>query len=48
MEKVMEKAGLIYCGLCHPAKEQISIIPGVSRKVVKTILVGREKIEQGK
>lgn len=41
----MEKAGLIYCGLCYPAKGQISIMPGVSRKVVKTILAGRKKIE---
>ena len=41
----MEKAGLIYCGLCYLAKGQINIMPGVSRKVVKTILVWRKKIE---
>ena len=39
----MEKAGLIYCGLCYLAKGQINIMPGVSRKVVKNHACGEEK-----
>lgn len=43
----MEKAGLIYCGLYHPAKEQISIMSGISRKAVKNHACGeKEKLNK--
>ena len=41
-----EKDGLIYCGLCHTPKQQISIIDGISRKLPKNCTCREERLKK--
>ena len=41
-----DKDELIYCGLCHTPKQQISIIDGISRKLPKNCTCREEKLKK--
>lgn len=43
---ISEKDGLIYCGLCHTPKQQISEIGGSSRKIPKNCACRQKEIDK--
>ena len=43
---ISEKDGLIYCGLCHTPKQQLSEVGGSSRKIPKNCACRQKEIDK--